>query len=89
MTTLAEDMQQRIHTLESLLQCERKNCTKLHQKLSSANEELLQLRKEKEVSNQNCSEALNKVRVQNLASTIRREDEENGDGADFDDDFYI
>ena len=49
MITLANDRQQRIHTLESLLECERKNHTELHQKLSVANEELLQLRKEKEV----------------------------------------
>ena len=50
MTTLTEDRQQRIHTLKSFLECERKNCTELHQKLSSSNEELLQLRKEKEVT---------------------------------------
>ena len=32
MITLANDRQQRIHTLESLLECERKNHTELHQK---------------------------------------------------------
>ena len=42
MTILANDRQQRIRTLESLLECERKECTELYQKLSSANEELLQ-----------------------------------------------
>ena len=40
-TTLANDRQQIICTLESLLECERKNHTELHQKLNSANKELL------------------------------------------------
>ena len=62
MTTLAEDRQQRIQTLESLLECEKNNCTELQQKLNKANEELLRLRKEKDMSNQNHSEALDKVR---------------------------
>ena len=47
MITLAEDRQERIHTLESLLKCERKDCTELHQRLSSANEELLQINNQK------------------------------------------
>ena len=62
MTTLAEDKQQRIQTLESLLECEKNNCTELHQKLNAANEELLRLKREKEMSDQNYSEALDKVR---------------------------
>ena len=62
MTTLANDRQQRIRTLESLLECERKECTELHQKLSSANEELLLLRKEKKAQDQNYSDALDKVK---------------------------
>ena len=45
-----------------MLECERKKCIDLHQKLSSANEELLQLKKEKEANDQNYSNALDKVK---------------------------
>ena len=62
MTTLANDRQQRIQTLESLLECEKNNCTELQQKLNKANEELLRLRKEKDMSNQNYSEALDNMK---------------------------
>ena len=62
MTTLVEHRQQRIQTLESLLECEKVNYTELQQKLNKANEDLLRLKKEKDMSNQNYSEALDKVK---------------------------
>ena len=62
MTTLVEDRQQRIQTLESLLECEKNNCTELHQKLNVANEDLFRRKRKKEMSDQNYSEALDKVK---------------------------
>ena len=62
LTTLAEDRQQRVQTLESLLEHEKATITELQQSLSKANEELLQLRKEKDMNDHNYSEALEKVK---------------------------
>ena len=62
MTTLAEGRQQIIQTLESLLEYEKTNCIELQQKINEANEELLRLRKEKDMFNQNYSEVLDKVK---------------------------
>ena len=50
LTTLAEDRQQRIQTLESLLEREKATSTELQQNLNKANEELHRLRKEKEMN---------------------------------------
>ena len=61
LSTLAEERQQRIQTLESLLECERTACGNLQQDLKTANDELVQLREEKTIQNQNYSEALKKV----------------------------
>ena len=60
--TLARDRMQRIQTLESLLECEKATSTEIQQSLNKANEELHQLRKEKEMNDQNYSEALEKVK---------------------------
>ena len=53
LTTLAEDRQQRIQILESLLEHEKATSTELQQSLNKANEELHQLRKEKEMNDRN------------------------------------
>ena len=68
MTTLAEDRQQRIQTLESLLECKKTNCIELQQKLNKANEELLRLCKEKDMSDQNYLEKKVKEVEAELAS---------------------
>ena len=66
-----------------MLECERNNCIELHQKLNSTNEELLQLKKEKEVSNQNYSEALDKVKeFKALHQQSEEKNEENGGEVD-------
>ena len=62
LATLVEDRQQMIQTLESLLKREKTACTELQQKLNKANEELLRLRKEKDMNDWNYSEALKKVK---------------------------
>ena len=48
--------------LESLLERERTACANLQQNLKTANDELVQLRQEKAMHNQNYSEALEKVK---------------------------
>ena len=62
LNTLAEDRQQRIQMLESLLERERAACAKLQQNLNTTNDELVRLRQEKDMHDQNYSEALEKVR---------------------------
>ena len=62
MTTIVEDRQQQIQTLESLLEREKIIYTELPQKMNKADEELLRLRREKDMSNQNYPEALGKIR---------------------------
>ena len=75
LTTLAEDKQKRIQTLESLLEREKATCTELQQSLNKANKELYRLRKEKEMNDRNYSEALEKVRSLELASIKVKEEE--------------
>ena len=60
--TLAKDQQQRIQMLESLLERERAACANLQQNLTTANDELVQLRQEKTIHNQNYLKALEKVK---------------------------
>ena len=86
MTTLAEDRQQRIQTLESLLECEKNNCTELHQKLNVANEDLFRLKRKKEMSDQNYSEALDKVKE---FRALYQQSEEKRGRAGFNEDFCI
>ena len=62
LTTLAEDRQLRIQSLVSLLEHEKTINTKLQQSLNKANKELLRLKKEKDMHDQNYSEALGKVK---------------------------
>ena len=47
LNTLAEERQSRIQTLESLLECEKNGCDNLQQQLTTANDELVQLKRER------------------------------------------
>ena len=51
LSTLAEDQQQRIQILESLLERERTACANIQQNLTTINAELAQLRQEKKMLN--------------------------------------
>ena len=61
LNTLAEERQHKILTLESLLECERNTCDDLRRKLTTTNDEVVQLKQERITQNENYSEALKKV----------------------------